>query len=321
MRSLTAATEASVAVIIAAFRAQDSIARAIASVLSEPEVTEVWVIDDCSPDATAEQALAADDGTGRLRLVRQAENGGPAAARNRALAESRADWLCVLDADDYMLPGRIGRLLARSGKYDLVADELLRVASPTDQPDHGDLDDTPPALEVDLATFVAGNVSRKGEYRQELGFIKPLMRGALLRELGLRYDTRLRLGEDYVFYAEALARGARLCVSQPLGYVAVVRPDSLSGRHGIEDLEALRDSDTVLERLRPMTHSEKQALRAHRLSLDKRVQWRRLIEAVKSRNVAMALSTLTSPAVTLSLLGELTGQVLARSGLTRRPHG
>lgn len=305
--------------IIAAYRAQDSIARAIGSALGEPRVTEVWVVDDQSPDETAARAKAADDGTGRLRVLLQSVNQGPAAARNRALDESRADWLCVLDADDYMLPGRIERLLARSQGYDLVADELLRVGSPGAAPEGFDPETDAAPVDIDLAGFVAGNVGRRGQYRQELGFIKPLMRGAFLRDLGLRYDPRLRLGEDYVFYATALARGARLGVSPPLGYVAVARSDSLSGRHSIEDLEALRDSDARIASLRSMAPRERLALEAHRLSLDKRVQWRRLIEAVKRRDIAGALSTFTSPHVAVSLIGELAKQVVARAGLARRP--
>lgn len=305
----------SVGVIIAAYKAEDSVARAVRSALEEPEVTEVWVVDDKSPDGTIASALAADDGTGRLNLIRQDVNQGPAAARNRALSQSRAHWVCVLDADDYFLPGRIGRLLARSADADLVADELIRVDDADETPVFGAFDTAPPARSVDLAAFVAGNVGRKGETRRELGFIKPLMRRDLLSQLGLVYDTGLRLGEDYMLYATALTRGARLNLSPPLGYVAVVRPDSLSGRHDIEDLRALRDSDDQIAALRPLTPPERDALSSHRTSLDKRLQWRRLIEAVKARDAGMAASTFTSLPVAVFLVGELWTQVLERTGL------
>ncbi|CAN5360546.1 glycosyltransferase family 2 protein [soil metagenome] len=305
----------SVGVIIAAYNAEDSVARAVRSALEEPEVTEVWLVDDKSPDQTVASALAADDGTGRLHLIRQKINLGPAAARNRALAQSRAKWVCVLDADDYFLPGRIGRLLARSADADLVADELIRVHETDETPVFGDFAAAPAARSIDLAAFIAGNVGRKGETRRELGFIKPLMRRDLLTQLGLVYETGLRLGEDYMLYATALARGARLNLSPPLGYVAVVRPDSLSGRHDIEDLRALRDSDDQIAALRPLTPSERDALSAHRTSVDKRLQWRRLIEAVKARDAPMAASTFTSLPVAASLIGELWTQVLERTGL------
>ena len=313
---MTAHPSPSVGVIIAAYMAGDSVACAVRSALAEPEVAEVWVVDDNSADQTVERALSADDGSGRLRLIRQTVNQGPAAARNLALAQSEADWVCVLDADDYFLPGRIGRLLAGSEAFDLVADELIRVHSADESPDIPDFSLTDPGRDIDLAAFINGNIGRKGETRQELGFIKPLMRREALQRLGLSYDTRLRLGEDYLLYAMALASGATLNLRSALGYVAVVRPDSLSGRHDIDDLQALRDSDVRISALRPLASEERRALHRHHLSLDKRLQWRRLIDAVKRRDAKMALSTFTSVPVTLSLIGELWEQVLIR---TRRP--
>ena len=71
------------------------------SALAEPEAFDVIVVDDASTDDTLSQACEADDGSGRLKLIPCASNGGPAAARNRALQESRAEWISILDADDF----------------------------------------------------------------------------------------------------------------------------------------------------------------------------------------------------------------------------
>ena len=303
---------------IAAYRARDTIATAVRSALCEPEVSEVWVIDDASPDDTAEQALSADDGTNRLRVLRQTRNQGPAAARNRALQESRAEWVCVLDADDYLLPGRMGRLLARTQGFDFAADELIRVEGAGDTPVWSADAASGPSRAIDLAGFVAGNVSRKGAHRQELGFIKPLMRRSFLAQHRLTYDVGLRLGEDYVLYAEALIRGARLNLAPAQGYVAVIRPDSLSGQHTIEDLRALRDRDRYLARIRQTSDRERRAFDAHYVSLDKRLQWRRLIESVKSCQFSALGSSFTSLPVAMFLIEQLFAQILLRTGF-RRP--
>ena len=71
-----------ICVIIAAKNASDTIDIAIRSALAEPEVGEVVVIDDGSTDTTSDVAHAADDGTGRLRVVRFDVNRGPSAASN-----------------------------------------------------------------------------------------------------------------------------------------------------------------------------------------------------------------------------------------------
>ena len=63
-----------------------------------------------------------------------------------------------------------------------------------------------------------------------------MLRRSFLDAHGLRYNEDLRLGEDYDLYARALAKGARYKVVHGCGYAAVVRSDSLSGRHKTRDL-------------------------------------------------------------------------------------
>lgn len=294
-----------VAVVIAAYDAADSIGMAVRSALAEPEVSEVWVVDDASADGTAAEALRHDDGSGRLHILTQAANAGPSAARNRPLALATAQWVCVLDADDHFLPGRIGRMLAAGGEAEFIADRPLRDGAPSGG--------TYPFLQVvNLEQFIRANISRPGHSREEMGFIKPLMRLDFLREHGLIYDERLRLGEDYDLYARALALGARLHLLPPMGYWATTRTDSLSGRHEITDLEGLRDCDLRLARLRRLSPAEGRAVRSHYQSIDGRVQWRRLIEAVKARDISGGLATFTSPAVAAHLIAQLAEQVWIR---------
>src|SRR5262249_20890106 len=150
--------------------------------------------------------------------------------------------------------------------------------------------------------FVRGNVTRRGLLRRELGFLKPLIRRAFLDRHRLRYDERLRLGEDYALYARALAAGARFLLIPAEGYVSVMRDDSISSRHSREDLELLRDSDKDLIAQTSLTAGERQALKSHYQSVDCRVQWAVAIEAVKSREFARFMATFgCSPKVSLFL--------------------
>jgi succinoglycan biosynthesis protein ExoU len=122
----------------------------------------------------------------------------------------------------------------------------------------------------------------------------------------------MRLGEDYEFYARALALGARFLVGGAAGYVSVERPGSLSKDHGELDLQRLRDCDLSLGKIRPMTPAERRALRRHWTSVDCRLQWRRLISAVKANDAAAALSTFRSPQTTLFLSARLAEQAWLR---------
>jgi succinoglycan biosynthesis protein ExoU len=314
--------EPCVAVLVAAYNAEATIARAVRSALAQPEVAEVCVIDDASSDDTVAVARACDDGTGRLTVLRQARNAGPSAARNAGLAGAKAPWVCVLDADDFLLPGRMAGLLSHSGTADLIADDLLQAREGAENQMQPMWDDKPFAPQpIDFEAFILANVTREGVHRKELGFLKPLMRRALLDAHAIRYREEMRLGEDYELYARALAHGARLLLVPAQGYVSVVREGSLSGRHSEADLLALRDCDLGLARIRPLTPGERWALAAHYVSVDRKLQWRLLIAAVKARNPAAAARTfLRSPQVSAYLTARLLEQAWRR-GTGRGPHG
>jgi succinoglycan biosynthesis protein ExoU len=168
--------------------------------------------------------------------------------------------------------------------------------------------------ECDLESFVLGNISVPGRLRKELGFFKPLIRRAFLEEHKLRYDENLRLGEDYDLYARAMALRARFLVAPACGYVSVNRDDSLSARHSKGDLEKLRDSNLQLLMLQGLTQREKQAIIKHYHSIDSRIQWLNVIEAVKSRSISSFLgATFRSRQSALFVTARLREQLIIRS--------
>ncbi|MBY0564329.1 MAG: glycosyltransferase [Hyphomonadaceae bacterium] len=307
---MTAEPSTATAVIIAAYQAEATIEQAIRSALDQPETAEVYVIDDASQDRTfaLAQAIAATDS--RVTVARHDANQGPAIARNAAINATTSPWITVLDADDYMLPGRLARLHAFGADADLVADMLTRRtieerSCPTWSP-------APlTARQLTFTEFVIGDsVEITGVLHT--GFLKPLMRRSFLNAHGIRYKP-LRLGEDYDLYARALLHGARFLTCGEAGYVSIERPGSLSKAHSEEDLRLHRDCDDELAHIRPLSREESRALRSHRLSVDCRYQWRRLITAVKTRDLAAALATFHSPGVAGHLLGKLAEQAWLRS--------
>lgn len=99
----------SISVVIPVFNGERFLAEAISGVLAQTRpASEILVIDDGSTDGTA--AVAAGFG-GIVRHV-LVEHGGPPAARNRGVAESRGRFIAFLDHDDLWLPDKLEVQLA-----------------------------------------------------------------------------------------------------------------------------------------------------------------------------------------------------------------
>lgn len=129
-----------ISVIIPAYDAERWLSRAVASCLSQTlPPTEIIIIDDASRDGThaAAQALAAQHH--EVRVLKQAYNRGPSAARNRGVAESRGDFIAFLDADDFWQPEKLQRqfqALSTTPEAGLVITALREV-----RPDGGKIRD------------------------------------------------------------------------------------------------------------------------------------------------------------------------------------
>ena len=287
------------------------------SILADKSVRSVIVVDDASTDGTLAEAKRACDGSGRLISLTLDANRGPAAARNAALAICDAPWVAIVDADDYLMPDRISSLLSLANGWDFVADDILQVNAGRigrDEPEPVLSRDPFEPWVCDLETFVLRNISVPGRFRKELGFFKPLIRRAFLEEHRLKYDENLRLGEDYALYARALARGARFLVAPAGGYVSVNRNNSLSARHSKLDLENLRDSDLELLRHEGLSGRERRAIRKHYYSIDARIQWLNVIDAVKGRSISRFLAaTFRSRQAALFVSARLREQLVIRS--------
>lgn len=298
---------ARIAVIVAARNAADTIGHAVSSALAQPETGEVIVVDDASTDDTAAAAASVDDGSGRLRVLRQTVNLGPAGARNLAIAESRSEHIAILDADDYMLPGRFAAMQAIDG-WDIIADNIAFIdESVADAFDPATIPHLAPEPQaVSLAEFIAGNLSRPGEARGEMGFAKPLIRRAMLTRSGLGYDERLRLGEDYALYAGLIAAGARFMRIRTCGYVAIERRNSLSGNHRTEDLAALLDFDRRFAGDAGHDPCVRRELAIHTAQIEARLHHRRVLDRRKTDGRARALGwALRHPRRLPALLADL----------------
>lgn len=88
-------------VIIPCYNAEQTLVRAVQSVLNQPELGTLWLVDDGSTDSTLALALhlQAQVPT-KIQVEAMPKNGGVAKARNWGALQSEAEFIAFLDADD-----------------------------------------------------------------------------------------------------------------------------------------------------------------------------------------------------------------------------
>ena len=234
-------SEIDVSYLVPAFRAGDTIEAALRSALAQEGArVEAVVVDDASDDDTADRVARLAEAEPRIRLIRLARNGGPSGARNAAIAAAAGRFLAVLDADDTLEPTRTRDLLdlASLTGADIVADDLLRLDA-AGRPASRALPPGPApyGFALDPASYCADNVPMAGRFGT--GYLKPMVRARFVADHRLAYDPAVRVGEDFLFWLEALLAGARYVVSSRPGYRYSARPGSLSHRIAAARLDEL----------------------------------------------------------------------------------
>jgi glycosyltransferase involved in cell wall biosynthesis len=91
--------------------------RAVNSVLAQTHSNfELIIVDDCSGDDTSQYIKSLCDRDDRVVYIRNEENLGANASRNREIFAARGVFVTGLDDDDYFLPKRLSRFLTAWGQ-------------------------------------------------------------------------------------------------------------------------------------------------------------------------------------------------------------
>lgn len=280
-----------VSFVIAAHNAEATLGRAIDSALAQQGVTvEVIVVDDCSSDATVGFARAYADP--RVRVVALENNRGPGGARNAGLDAARGRWVAVLDSDDAVLPDRLSAMIGRAeaGSAVMAVDNIVVIHEDGRPQDimfaEGYLEKLG---QLTLADFIGGNVVFEATFN--FGYMKPIFLREYLEANELRYDENLRIGEDYILLADALALGG-ICVVEPaVGYAYHVRNGSISRVLELHHVEAMQRADAAFEARNRLDGEAKKAFTRRARSLSQAASFLSLVTHIKQRSPLKALRT------------------------------
>jgi glycosyltransferase involved in cell wall biosynthesis len=102
-----------ITVVIPAYNAEQTIARAVESCLKQTVPPAcILVVDDGSTDRTASVVGELAENYSVVEHLLQ-QNSGPSVARNNGVEHSRTEWVAFLDSDDEMLPDCLEKQLVR----------------------------------------------------------------------------------------------------------------------------------------------------------------------------------------------------------------
>lgn len=284
---------------------------------------ELIFVDDGSQDNSVALALGLAERDPRIRVVANEGNHGPGAARNKAIELAKGHWLAILDSDDLMRADRLDvlRERARSDRAAIVADNMLVFSDETPKTKSflpGDYAKAP--RWIGLAEYIDSN--RLYSRTPDLGYLKPMISLDRLRASFIRYDERLRIGEDYELIARLMASGLKLRLEPTAHYLYRKHAGSTSHRIHAEALEALIEANERLALVIPAADAEAQAaLRRRAQSLHAMLAYDRVIGMLKDGDYARAAqASIMEPRIWPLLTRPVRARMGRLAKAIRRPH-
>lgn len=206
--------------IIPVYNAETTLPRALQSIASQSfRDLEVVFVDDCCTDSSP--ALMEDfqknSGLG-VTIVRQPENRGVAAARNRGLEAAQGDYIGFVDADDTLEPQALEKASEALGGHDILGWDWI------------------------LGFEKNGRTMRQADYDSPLQAVKNLMGGTMrwnlwlflirrdfLQSHNIRFIDGANMGEDMQFMIKSFCKAERVVqLHEPLYRYNAVSETSLS---------------------------------------------------------------------------------------------
>ena len=221
-----------ISVIIPAYWAEQTICRAIDSVLSQTvPAAEIIVVDDGSPDDI--HAALAVYGK-RITLVGK-QNGGASSARNLGIKYAKGHLIAFLDADDYWEPQKLERHLELYERYPYLGMSCSRYY------------DERPGEQRCVTKHFQGFTKDQFvdvERRQTIDFAMDVFTTTVVVPSHLlvteRFDTSLKTCEDIDLWIRLTRAAPVYCISEPLA-TAVLEDGSLSRSGGTDDCRNMLD--------------------------------------------------------------------------------
>lgn len=215
-----------ISVIIPVYNADQTLSVCIESILAQEfDDWEVILIDDGSSDNSAQICKQYEAKDRRIHYFYKV-NGGVSSARNLGLEKARGEWLTFIDSDDQIEPHYFD--LPESSKSDFVLQQW-RFST---RKNYEDILPVGIYSNTDYLDFMSKHAHRDIFRVVYAKFYKR----DIIHQHQLRFDCKVRLGEDTLFVQEYTLYVKSLIVWNTSGYV-YVRPDDWGDKYRITRAE------------------------------------------------------------------------------------
>jgi glycosyltransferase involved in cell wall biosynthesis len=212
-----------ISVIVPVFDAAKYLSRCIDSILSQNYIDfELILVNDGSTDDSLAICKRYADKDTRVIVVDK-PNGGASSARNRGLDVAKGDFLCFVDADDYVSQNYLDDLyhdICRDNDIDLVMHGMIQIKG-----------------EKQIIISLPSSKTYKlddGSFFKDVNLFKfcgpccKLFRRDILSEYHIRFLECIIYSEDYDFFAKYLGHCNQVTISDKQNYFYVFHEGSVS---------------------------------------------------------------------------------------------
>ena len=204
--------------VIAAYNEEKNIVRCIEPILKTGEKFEVVIVDDGSKDRTLEIAKKISQEDPRVKVVHQ-ENSGVSVARNTGLEQVTGSWVAFADADDIICSSYLSAFSSyiETEKYDIL--QALQYKN-NPYPEDDEFYEFPAQylqlVALNRQHYINSNDSKfAGILESVHGAFSKLFSVSFLKRNNLCFKEGMGLGEDLLFYIEALERTEKVvCINK-----------------------------------------------------------------------------------------------------------